>query len=88
MFLPKPAQLIVDFPTPIVNFLTKMVALLQNDVVAKTFAPKFRSEPSDREVHSSHGDYFRDHFYVYVSGQFLGHLWATLICYQQFSMEY
>ena len=36
----------------------------KNGVVTKTFAPKFRSEPSDREVHSSYEDYFRDHFCV------------------------
>ena len=36
----------------------------ENGVVTKTFAPKFRSEPSDREVHSSYGDYFRDHFCI------------------------
>ena len=34
----------------------------KNCVVTKTFAPKFWSEPSDREVHSSYGDYFRDNF--------------------------
>ena len=34
----------------------------KNDIVTKTFAPKFRSEPSDREVPSSYGDYFRDNF--------------------------
>ena len=44
----------------------------KNGVVTKTFAPKFRSEPSDREVHSSYGDYFRDYFCVYVSGQLSG----------------
>ena len=42
----------------------------KNGVVTKTFAPKFRSEPSDREVHSSHGDYFRDHACIYVSQRF------------------
>ena len=44
----------------------------KNGVVTKTFAPKFRSEPSDREVHSSYGDYFRDHFCVCVSGPLSG----------------
>ena len=56
------------FPTPMVNFPTKMVAFLQNGVITKTLAPKFWSEPSDREVHSSYGNYFRDHFCVFVSG--------------------
>ena len=32
------------------------------------FAPKFCAECTDRELHSSHGDHFRDHFCVYVSG--------------------
>ena len=52
----------VDFPTPMVDFPTPMVDSPKNAIVTKTFAPKFRSEPSDREVHSSHGDYFRDNF--------------------------
>ena len=60
--------LMVDFPTLMVRLPTPMVDFPKNAVVTKTFAPKFRSEPSDREVHSSHGDYFRDHFCVYVSG--------------------
>ena len=34
----------------------------KNVVVTKAFAPKFRSEPYDREVPRSHGDYFRDNF--------------------------
>ena len=46
-------------------------------VVTKTLAPKFCAELSDREIHSSHGDYFRCHFCVYVSGQFPGNLRAT-----------
>ena len=57
-----------QFPDPMVDFQTKMVIIFQSGVVIKTFAPKFRSEPSDREVHSSYGDYFRDHFCVFVSG--------------------
>ena len=34
----------------------------KNVVITKTFAPKFRSEPSDREVPSSYRDYFLDNF--------------------------
>ena len=71
--------LMVDFPTLMVDFLTLMVRLPtpmvdfpKNAVVTKTFAPKFRSEPSDREVHSSYGDYFRDHFCVCVLGPLSG----------------
>ena len=44
----------------------------KNIVFTKTFAPKFRSEWSGREVHSSHGDYFREHFCVRVSRQLSG----------------
>ena len=40
----------------------------ENGVVTKTFAPKFCAEWSDREVHSSHGDYFRDHFCFFCFG--------------------
>ena len=42
-------------------------AFSKSGVVTKTFAPKFCAEWSDREVHSSHGDHFRDNFFVYVS---------------------
>ena len=64
--------LMVDFPTLMVRLPTPMVDFPKNAVVTKTFAPKFRSEPSDREVHSSYGDYFRDHFCVCVSGPLSG----------------
>ena len=64
--------LMVDFPTLMVRLPTPMVDFPKNAVVTKTFAPKFRSEPSDGEVHSSHGDDFRDHFCVYVSGALSG----------------
>ena len=37
-------------------------------VITKLFAPKFCAECTDREIPSSDGDHFRDHFYVYVSG--------------------
>ena len=50
---------------------------MKNIVFTKTFAPKFRSEWSDREVHSSHGDYFRDHFCVYASGPLSGNFWPN-----------
>ena len=46
-------------------------------VVTKTFAPKFCAECTDRHIHSSHGDYFRDHFCVYVSGQLLVNFWPN-----------
>ena len=60
-----------------------------NLIVTKLFAPKFCAEWSDRELHSSHGDHFRDHFHVYVSGpvssnlqttygQLLANLWGIL----------
>ena len=35
-------------------------------------SPKLCSEWSDREIHSSHGDPFREHFCAYVSGQLSG----------------
>ena len=38
---------------------------LKKVVVTKTFAPKFSAECTDRHIHSSHGDRFRDHFCVY-----------------------
>ena len=57
-----------QFPDPVVDFPDQDDHFFPNGVVTKTFAPKFRSEPSDREVHSSYGDYFRDRFCVYVSG--------------------
>ena len=40
----------------------------KNVVVTKTFAPKFCTECTDRYIHSSHGDDFRNHFCVCVSG--------------------
>ena len=45
----------------------KLIPIPKNVVVTKLFAPKFCAEWSDREVHSSHGGYFRDTFCVYVS---------------------
>ena len=61
-----------DFPTPMVDFPTPMVdiptPIPENAVLTKALAPKLCVEWSDREVHSSHGDYFRDDFYVYVLG--------------------
>ena len=48
----------------------------RNIIVIKAFAPKFCAECTDRRIHSSHGDYFRDHFCVCVSGQLLGNFWA------------
>ena len=46
------------------NFLTP---IQKRVVITKLFAPKFCAECTDRELHSSHGDPFRDHFYVYAS---------------------
>ena len=43
-----------------------MTPIPKNAVVTKLFAPKFHAECTDRELHSSHGDHFRDHFHVYV----------------------
>ena len=49
-------------------------AFSKSGVVTKTFAPKFCAEWSDPEVHSSHGDHFRDNFCVNVSEPCLGAL--------------
>ena len=46
-------------------------------VFTKTFAPKFCVEWSDREIHNSHRDYFRDYFCVYVSGKLLDNFWPN-----------
>ena len=46
----------------------KLIPIPKSAIVTKPFAPKFFAEWSDREIHSSHGDDFRDHFCVYVSG--------------------
>ena len=54
-------------------------AFSKSGVVTKTFAPKFCAEWSDREVHSSHGDHFRDYFCVNVSEPYLGAQKLTLI---------
>ena len=35
----------------------------------KPLTPQFCAECTDRRIHSSHGDYFRDHFCLYISGQ-------------------
>ena len=48
------------------------LAPVQKNIVAKSLAPKFCAKWSDREMHSSHGDYFRDHFCLYVSGPLSG----------------
>ena len=45
----------------------KLTQIPKNVVITKLFAPKFRAECTDRELHSSHGDHFLDHFHVYVS---------------------
>ena len=55
----------VDFPTPMVGFPALNP---KNAVVTNTLAPEVCAEWSDREIHSSHGDYICDDFYVYVSG--------------------
>ena len=57
----------VDFPTPIGKSI----------VVANRFAPKFCAECTDREIHSSYGDPFRDNFCVYVSGPLSGNFRTT-----------
>ena len=49
----------------------------KNAIVTKLFAPKFCAECTDRELRSSHGDHFRDHFCVYVIGQLLDSFWTT-----------
>ena len=63
----------VDFPTPMAEFpmaefLTPMADSPRSGVVTKTCVQKFCAEWYDREIHSSYGDYFREHFCVYVSG--------------------
>ena len=50
-----------------------MTPIPKNLVVTKTFAPNFQSELSDREIHSPHGGYFRDHFCI----RSRGHFWST-----------
>ena len=45
----------------------KLTPIPKNVVVTKLFAPKFCAEWSDREVHSSYGDYFCDNFCFYAS---------------------
>lgn len=52
----------------------KMTLIPKSIVVTKAFAVKFCAEWSGREFHSSHGDYFRDHFRVCVSGPLSGSL--------------
>ena len=54
------------------EFPTRMANFSKSGIVTKTFAPKFCAEWSNREVHSSHGDHFRDNFCVYVSEPYLG----------------
>ena len=49
----------------------QVFSFLENGVVTKTFAPKFYAEWSNREFHSSHGNYFRDYFSFYASGRSL-----------------
>ena len=49
----------------------KLTPIPKIGVVTKTFAQKFCAEWSDREVHSSRGDYFRDSCCFHASGQFL-----------------
>ena len=49
----------------------------KNVIGIKTFAPKFCAECTDRRIHSSHGDYFRDHFCLYISGPLSDNFWAT-----------
>ena len=49
-----------------------MTPIPENVVVIKLFALKFCAEFTDLELHSSHGDPFRKHFFVYVSGPLSG----------------
>ena len=60
-----------DLPTPMPEFPTRMTNFSKSGVATKTFAPKFCAEWSDREVHSSHGDHFRDYFCVDVLEPYL-----------------
>ena len=48
----------INFPTTTVEFPNWIADFSKSGVVTKTFAPKLCAEWSDREVHSSHGDYF------------------------------
>ena len=57
--------------------MTRMANFSKSSVVTKTFAPKFCAECTDRHIHSSHRDYFCDHFCVCVSGQLSGNFRAT-----------
>ena len=49
----------------------------KNVFATKLLAPKFCAECTDQQLHSSHGDYFRCHFCVYVSGPLSSNLRAT-----------
>ena len=56
----------------------------KNVFATKLLAPKFCAECTDKQLHSSHGGYFRCHFCVYVSGplssdlgHFLVNFWTT-----------
>ena len=61
----------------------KLTPIPKNAIVTKLFAPKFCAECTDREVHSSHGDHFREDFCVYVSGTiFHGALRVALVTFE------
>ena len=54
-----------------------MTPIPKNVFATKLLAPKFCAECTDQQLHSSHGDYFRCHFCVYVSGPLSSNLRAT-----------
>ena len=55
----------------------KLTPIPKNVFATKLLAPKFCAECTDQQLHSSHGDYFRGHFCVYVSGPLSSNLRAT-----------
>ena len=55
----------------------KLTPIPKNVFATKLLAPKFCAECTDQQLHSSHGDYFRCHFCVYVSGPLSSNLRAT-----------
>ena len=65
------ADPIVDFPTPIGRPRSQKRRRHKN---VRTEIPV---RTVDREVHSSHGDYFHDHFCVYASGPLSGNFWPN-----------
>ena len=58
---------IIQSPRSCPNVDQKLTPIAKNAFVTKLLAPKFCAEWSDREIHSSYGDPFREHFCVYAS---------------------